>query len=112
MVGRKDESNGGAVQIYESGFRLRGGDALGNCFTALSDSDLLTEMGDPTLKFNVNVSYGCKLSFTRDELLSNCDSLNNPLSNLEIFKNLEQIDVFGQFGNAYIYYPKVRNLTL
>jgi len=28
------------------------------------------------------------------------------LSNLAIFRNLDNIDSFGRFGNAYVYYPK------
>ena len=68
-------------------------------------------MGDPTLKFNVNVSYGCSLSYTLDELMNACDSALSPVSDLEIFSNLDQIDTFGQFGNAYIYYPKVSPQT-
>jgi hypothetical protein len=64
-------------------------------------------MSDPTLRFNVDLSYGCTLEYSLTELQQNCDSFNTPISNLEIFKNLDLIDSFGHFGNAYIYYPKV-----
>jgi len=64
-------------------------------------------MGDPTLKFNVDLSYGCTLEYTLQELKDNCNPVKNPLDQYEIFSNLNEIDSFGRFGNAYVYYPKV-----
>lgn len=63
-------------------------------------------MGDPTLKFNVDLSYGCTLEYTLQELKDNCNPVKNPLDQYEIFSNLNEIDSFGRFGNAYVYYPK------
>ena len=79
----------------------------GKCLQS-TDAEL-SEMGDPTLKFGVDLSYGCTLSYTYDELKAMCDSENafNPVAGLEIFSNLDNIDSFGRFGNAYIYYPQV-----
>ena len=93
------------MSIYDGGFRLTGGDSKGKCITKLASSDMLSEMGDPILKFNVDLSYGCVIPLTYDELKSECNS--NWLSNLEIFTNLDNIDYFGDFGSANIYYPKV-----
>ena len=67
-------------------------------------------MGDPTLRFNVDLSYGCSVSYTFEDLKNGCDSITSPIANLEIFRNLEGLDSFGHFGNAYIYYPKVSHL--
>ena len=66
MVGKKQDNE--AMSIYDGGFRLTGGDSKGKCITALANSDMLSEMGDPILKFNVDLSYGCVLPFTFDEL--------------------------------------------
>ena len=108
LLGKKDQSSG-AVSITEDGFRVRGGDSTGKCIEG-SFSSNLSEMGDPVLKFNVDLSYGCSMVYNLQELKDNCSSANSPLADLEIFKNLETIDTFGRFGNAYVYYPKVSAL--
>ena len=64
-------------------------------------------MGDPTVKFNVDLSYGCTLSYTLQELKDVCNSINTPVANLEIYKNLNNIDTFGKFGNADVYKTNV-----
>ena len=63
LIGKADAS--GATQIYEDGFRLSGGDMTGSCVGPVPDSDMLAEMGDPTVKFNVDLSYGCTLTYTQ-----------------------------------------------
>ena len=105
LIGRADTS--GATQIYEEGFRLSGGDMTGSCVGPVTDSDMLAEMGDPTVKFNVDLSYGCTLSYTLQELKDVCNSINTPVANLEIYKNLNNIDTFGKFGNADVYKTNV-----
>ena len=77
----------------------------GKCLQA-TDAEL-SEMGDSTVYFGVDLSYGCTLSYTYDELKNMCEAENafNPIVNLEMFNNLEKLDSFGRFGNAYIYYP-------
>ena len=105
LIGKADTS--GATQIYEDGFRLSGGDMTGSCVGPVTDSDMLAEMGDPTVKFNVDLSYGCTLSYTLQELKEVCNSINTPVANLEIFKNLNNIDTFGRFGNADVYKTNV-----
>ena len=105
LIGKADAS--GATQIYEDGFRLSGGDMTGACVGPVTDSDMLAHMGDPTVRFNVDLSYGCTLSYTQQELRDICSSTNSPVANLEIFKNLNNIDSFGKFGNADVYKPKV-----
>ena len=69
-------------------------------------------MGDPTLRFNVNLSYGCTVSYNFNELQKMCQGESGfPLiSNFEIFKNLDDIDSYGFFGNANIHYPKVSQI--
>lgn len=62
LIGKGDTS--GATQIYEDGFRLSGGDIRGHCMGTVSNGDLLAEMGDPTVRFNVDLSYGCILPYT------------------------------------------------
>ena len=42
---------------------IDGGDMTGKCMKTVVNSDLLAEMGDPTLRFNVDLSYGCSLAF-------------------------------------------------
>jgi len=79
----------------------------GACIGPVADSDMLAEMGDPVLRFNVDLSYGCTLAYTFQELKDSCSSTKTPVANLEIFKNLNYIDTFGQFGNADVYKPKV-----
>ena len=104
LVGKKD-ANTEAVAVAEQGFLVRGGDSTGRCFKSTNAN--LSEMGDPTLKFNVDLSYGCTLEYTLQELKDNCNPVKNPLDQYEIFSNLNEIDSFGRFGNAYVYYPKV-----
>lgn len=63
LIGKQDSASK-AVQIYEDGFRLTGGDMTGKCIGPVADSDMLAEMGDPILRFNVDLSFGCSLSYT------------------------------------------------
>ena len=65
-------------------------------------------MGDPTLRFNVNLSYGCTIYYNFNDLQKMCQGESGfPLiTNFEIFKNLDNIDHYGFFGNANIHYPK------
>ena len=112
LIGKKEATGNaeGAVQIYEEGFRVRGGDAAGTCLEEI-DAEL-SEMGDPTLRFNVNLSYGCTVSYNFNDLQKMCQGESGfPLiTNFEIFKNLEDIDSYGFFGNANIHYPKVSQI--
>jgi len=80
----------GAVDTYQDGFRVVGGDSKGKCIRSseLANADFMSHMGDPTLRFNVDLSYGCTLDFTYQELKSKCSSVQAPLANLEIFNNL------------------------
>ena len=64
LIGQTQSS--GAVQINEQGVRVRGGDQTGKCIKTTSDE--LGEMGDPTLKFNVDLNYGCTLSYNLADL--------------------------------------------
>ena len=107
LLGKKDTS--GAVAVSPDGFRVRGGDLQGKCINAATGD--MSEMGDPLLKFNVDLSYGCALEYTLAELEAKCKE-TTPLADLEIFKNMETVDSFGQFGSAYAYYPKVSPLLL
>ena len=75
LIGKADASK--AVSVSEDGFRLRGGDSFGRCIQGSIDN--LSEMGDPILKFNVDLSYGCALEYTLDELKTACDALADPL---------------------------------
>lgn len=59
LLGQATES--GAMQIDESGMRIRGGDSVGNCMQE-TDSELI-EMGDPTVRFGVDLSYGCNVQY-------------------------------------------------
>ena len=110
LIGKGDAS--GATQIYEDGFRLSGGDIRGHCMGTVSNGDLLAEMGDPTVRFNVDLSYGCILPYTFQELKNSCSSTSTPVANLEIFKNLNLIDTFGRFGNANVYKLKVSDINI
>ena len=80
LIGKGDAS--GATQIYEDGFRLSGGDMTGHCMTTVSNGDMLAQMGDPTLRFNVDLSYGCVLPYTFAQLKDNCSSTSTPVANL------------------------------
>ena len=62
LIGQEDPS--GATVIFEDGFRISGGDMTGACIGPVTDSNMLADMGDPTLKFNVDLSYGCTLAYT------------------------------------------------
>ncbi len=108
LVGKADATK--AVAVAEEGFVVRGGDSTGRCYKT-TDANL-SEMGDPILKFNVDLSYGCSLDWTLDELKKACNPVANPISDLEIFSNLDNIDSFGRFGNAYAYYPLVSSSHL
>lgn len=86
LIGRKDAASG-AMQLYEDGFRIRGGDATGQCLKS-TDAEL-GEMGDPTLRFSVDLSYGCSIKMTLSELQENCDLFSSPIASLELFNNLD-----------------------
>lgn len=93
------------MSVYEDGHRIRGGDSTGKCINETSNE--LSDMGDPTLRFKVDLSYGCSVSYNFADFKKNCDSLNSPVEGLEIFKSRTELTSYGQFGNANIYYPKV-----
>ena len=88
LLGKAD-SESGAMQIDESGLRIRGGDSVGNCMQE-TDAELI-EMGDPTVRFGVDLSYGCNLEYNWADFKAMCDDDNiiNPVVKLEIFKNLQ-----------------------
>ena len=109
LVGKADPATK-AVAVAPEGFVVRGGDSTGRCYKS-TDADL-SEMGDPVLKFNVDLSYGCSIDYTLEELKQACDPIANEIEELEIFSNLKNIDSFGRFGNAYSYYPKVSKSQL
>ena len=69
LLGKKDPATG-AVSTSEDGFRVRGSDLTGKCIEDI-DTDL-SEMGDPILKFDVDMSYGCAIEYTLEELEQNC----------------------------------------
>lgn len=69
-------------------------------------------MGDPILRFKVDLSYGCSVSYNFNDFKTYCDSANSPVVGLEIFKNRLELTAYGQFGNANIYYTKVSNSLL
>ena len=107
LVGKADE-NTQAVEVAEEGFVVRGGDSTGRCFKSTGAN--LSEMGDPILKFNVDLSYGCSIELNLAELKDKCKK-SEIVTDLEIFSNLN-IDSFGRFGNAFVYYPKVSQSNL
>lgn len=69
LIGQADPSGG--MQLYEDGFRIRGGDSTGKCMPKTTAE--LGEMGDPTLRFSVDLSYGCSMKMTLDQLKESCD---------------------------------------
>ena len=93
-----------AVSVYENGFVGTGADSAGRCL-ATAQEDLYFLASDPVVTFGEDLSYGCSLELTAAELASSCGSL--ALAEYEIFKNLEQIDQVGRFGNADFNYIKV-----
>jgi len=60
LVGKKDATTS-AVSVSEDGFRIRGGDLTGKCYE--DATGILSEMGDPVLKFNIDMSYGCAIEY-------------------------------------------------
>ena len=96
LVGRKLDN---AVEAYERGFMLRGGDAVGQCLSEVSD---LKDFGDVSINFGEDIIYGCTKRLNLNDLQNYCNDQNN-LAGQGIYKNLEFFEYFGQFGNADIY---------
>ena len=93
-----------AISIYENGFVGTGADSVGRCVeTGQGDNYYLAS--DPVVTFGENLSYGCSVELTGPELESRCGSF--ALSEYEIFKNLERVDMVGRFGSANFNYIKV-----
>ena len=57
------------------------------------------------LKYKEDLSYGCSTLKDKATLESECVN-SDTIKGLQIFKNLEELTHFGQFGNANIYYKK------
>lgn len=110
LVGTKDPAeaanNRDIKSVSPSGFKISGGDATGRCVAPSSEDHL--DMGDPTLKFGVDLSYGCTKEMTEAELRTFCNGQKKNLeAEYELFSNLKGIAWFGEFGNANIYFAKV-----
>ena len=60
---------GDPMDSFVSGFQLTGADQRGQCITtppSLSGSNV-QDLGDPVIKFNTDVTYGCQYSFATFE---------------------------------------------
>ena len=93
-----------AISIYENGFVGTGADSAGRCIET-AQGDNYFSASDPVVTFGEDLSYGCSLELTGPELESRCGSF--ALSDFEIFKNLEKVDMVGRFGSANYNFVKV-----
>jgi len=78
---------------------------MGKCLSSSTVSNSMTDFGDPVLGFGENTVYGCSMALSLNDLRSYCGDQSN-IKSLPLFKNLEFLSKFGQFGNANIYKPK------
>ena len=60
-------------------------------------------MGDPFLKFGVDLAYGCSVSLALADLQNYC-SQGSGIQGLPIFQNANFIQKYGKFANANIYF--------
>ena len=65
----------------------------------------MTDFGDPTITFGEDTTYGCSVNLALNDLRDYCQNAAQ-IKDLPLFKNLEFIKKYGQFGNANIYNPK------
>jgi len=98
--------NAGAKIVYEDGFKISGADNYGKCM-AQAQTAYLADLGDPVLSFEENLIVGCSVSYTLDQLKQACVKGNNLMGGFELFKNMEEFQYFGQFGDADLYKEKV-----
>ncbi|CDW73609.1 UNKNOWN [Stylonychia lemnae] len=107
LVGKVDTNSGG-MQLYQNGFQLTGADKYGACFSAPSTeiTEISTDYGDPVVNFSQDLNYGCSVQKTYSELKSYCSDLNSNIDGMQLFKNLEFIQKFGEFGNANLYFTQ------
>eukprot|EP00347_Sterkiella_histriomuscorum_P004630 403359727 len=108
LVGRVDTNSGG-ILAYQNGFQFKGANQFGQCYNIPTDPTTSTEKfydyGDPVLKFGQDISYGCSVQLNLAELQAYCSGLATSIVNSQLFKNLEFIQRYGEFGNANIYQP-------
>lgn len=102
FVDPADQTEGGPISSYEDGFTITGANAKGECYA--TNSDPLVSYGDPVVNFNEDMSYGCVVEkgITADDIEAKCADMQDK----EIFKNLDKIEKFGQYGNADISFGK------
>ena len=96
-----EKEAGGPISSYQDGFVVSGANMEGDCYNA--ESVLLKDYADPVLKYKEDLSYGCSTLKDKATLESECVD-SDTIKGLQIFKNLEQLTNFGQFGNANIYF--------
>lgn len=90
LVGKADLVNVGAQITPIDGFKIVGADATGKCTTSLPEG----VQGDPTLQFNLDLSYGCGESLDLAELQAFCEDAAS-LDGYDIFGNLNNFESFG-----------------
>lgn len=73
----------------------------GDCYA--SEDITFKDFADPVLKYKEDLTYGCSTLKDKATLQSECVD-SDTIKSLQIFKNLEQLAFFGQFGNANIYF--------
>ena len=69
----------------------------------LSDDEFFGDIGDPTLLFENDLTYGCNIQLTEQSLRRMCtgnSELKSLVDSYLIFKNLDFIEFVGTFGDA------------
>jgi hypothetical protein len=111
LVGKNDpsaaEGEDAGKLVYQDGFTVRGGDVNGNCLSSddvnYGDDESFGDIGDPTLLFENDLTYGCNIDMALAELKGECNDsgyLKKMVDNFKIFKDLEFIEFVGTFGDA------------
>ncbi len=80
LIGRNNSD--GAIEAYERGFQLKGGDRSGQCLESANDE--MSEIGDPFVSFGEDTTYGCSKRMNLANLQAYCENADG-VKNLPLF---------------------------
>ena len=74
-LGEFNPSANKAVTAYNEGWQITGADQTGHCYKpATSVANKFIDYNDPVVKFNTDLTYGCALGFTYENMKKLCQA--------------------------------------
>ena len=74
LIGKNNDAVSGAIDVYEQGFELKGGDEFGKCLApdATAAQKAAEDIGNPVVSFANDLVYGCSVSLDLAALKTFC----------------------------------------